>query len=133
MADNGARACVRGCYGTGTSKTRKGKQSGAHSEVGEKLGGLGGVLHAANRRYWWSEPEEEDDGGVGVAGRPGLRLLRGKLHGVEADGRVSTERHGVGYGCGGADSGDGRARATRERETEEEEEHRESEREGTGA
>ena len=57
-----------------------------------------------------------------------MRLLRGKLHGVEADGRVSTERHGVGYGCGGADGGDGGVSVVLRERAEEKEGSRESER-----
>ena len=48
MADGGAREYGRGCYDTGTSKTKEGKQSGAHSEIVGGLIGLGEASAAAN-------------------------------------------------------------------------------------
>ena len=89
---------------------REGFKSGAHCEVREKLGGLGGVLRAANRRRWWSEPDGEDDGGVGVVARPGPHGSMERIDMGAADltdpggtspdqSRSGSELHGMAAAC----------------------------------
>ena len=72
MADGGARECGRGCYGTGTSKTKEGKRSGAHSEFVGGLVGLGDGLWTTYRRRRSAVPEVEDDVDGGDTARPRL-------------------------------------------------------------
>ena len=67
MADGGARECGRGCYGMGTSKTKEGKRSEAHSEFVGGLGELGEASEAANRQRRSSVAEEGKS--VGAAPR----------------------------------------------------------------
>src|SRR4051812_36472330 len=73
MADDGARTCGRGCYGTGTSGMKKGKRAGAHSEDDEQVSGLGGGSEQMARPWRSRLPEVEDDDGESVRGRPTSR------------------------------------------------------------
>ena len=73
MADGGARECGRGCYGTGTSKMKEGKRSGAHRGCDGGLGELGEAPEPTNLTKMAGGPEVEEDIEGGVAARPGPR------------------------------------------------------------
>ena len=73
MADGGARECGRGCYGTGTSKMKEGKRSGAHRGCDGGLGELGEAPEPTNLTKMAGGPEVEEDIEGGVAARLGPR------------------------------------------------------------
>ena len=81
-----------------TSTGSRGEDGGAHSGSVGASGELGGVLWTTNWRGRSAAPEVEDEVGDSTAERPGLRLLRGQLHGIEADSGDSTGRRGDGCG-----------------------------------